>query len=189
MSTRPHYAGVAYGTGAYASSLFATTNVFTVSVSENVTVIESVSRTWTVVRNGLKETVSLTETFVIFKGKIVEILQSVGIADSVSRSLSSVRTASDSQIIIDSASRTASFSRSVSESPSVREIVSRSWSAIRSFSEHPTVSEAISILRAVGVFTVSLIDQVGIREKISHPLNWRKREGQTSIWRRFKRRM
>jgi hypothetical protein len=120
---------------------------------------ESTSRTWAVTRGLPTDVVTITEAITGFKGRILDILESLGIVDSISRTWSATRSPSDTVSISEAVSKSAGFVRSVLDNVGITD----------------TVTKGIALIR-------SMTDYVGITEYVSFPLNWLKRTRPTTTW-------
>ena len=129
--------------------------------SENVLLqAETTSRTWTAPRSP-SDVITITETFSGIKGRIIEILETLGINESFSRSWSTARSFSESLGVTETFTRVATYVRGLTETQTITEYI----------------TAAVQIIR-----TLVLSEVVSIIEYVRTPLNWLKRTPPSTTW-------
>lgn len=119
---------------------------------------ESLGRTWNTGRNP-RDVVSITETVGAFKGRIIDLLETLGINESLSRAWT--------------------VSRSFSETVSITEIIAKLRLSIVNIVEQIVIIETVTVNK---VLSIMLMDVVDIIEYVRTPLNWIKRIKPSTLW-------
>lgn len=126
------------------------------SRSENISIGESTTRTWNAPRSPI-DIVTITESTSSIKGRIIELLETMGIIDTVSRTVSWTRSFTDTVTITEIFVRITEII--ITDLVAITDSFSRAWSLSR-----------------------SLLDLSTIIEYVRLPLNWLKRTKPTTLW-------
>lgn len=133
----------------------------TLNLSELLTLQrESTSRTWNAPRSPF-DIITITETIQGIKGRIIEILETLGINESLGRTWSATRSFSESVGITERFSGVTTYIRGLIETQTIIEYLVASIQIIRTL----VLSEIVTII-----------------EYVRFPLNWLKRTKPTTTW-------
>lgn len=120
---------------------------------------EGTTRAWTAVRGNQTEFLSITEILSASKDRIIEILETLGITESFSRTWTAVR--------------------SFSESPGIIEVLTRVFTRTVLLLETVVITETIAVNKVLAIVISNFVD---IIEYVRTPLNWIKRTRPTTTW-------
>lgn len=120
---------------------------------------ESTTRSWSLSRGLPIDNLTITESINAFKGHVIEIAEALGIVETLSR--------------------TVSWIRSPSESVGITETVTRIRTAFANLTETLTIIE--NVTRTL-IFGRTVSEIVSIIETLRTPLNWLKRTKPTTTW-------
>lgn len=130
------------------------------SQSESVSLqSEGTTRTWSLSRGLPIDVLTITESINSFKGRVIEIMETLGITETFSR--------------------TVSWTRTFSENSGIIEAVTRVFVRTISLVESIVITETISIVRNLSIVISNF---VSIIEHVRFPLNWLKRTKPTTTW-------